>query len=416
MDDDQIADVVVVGGGIVGVSCALGAQERGLSVVLCDPGEARRRASYGNAGVISRSSLFPMSGPGLWRKLPSYLANRDPGLRIAYAKLPRIAPWIMEFMRAANERSVQHAATALDRIASRALDAHQRLAAGTAAASLIRHTGMLRLYRTEAAFAAAAGERDILADHEVRFDVIDGGALHEIEPALTRRFAKGVLYPESGSVTDPGALVEAYRKLFVDRGGRIETATVTTLAPEGEAWAARWPGGEARGRLAVLAAGGWSHRFTKALGYKLPLAVERGYHLHLRPGEGPELTRPVHDTGAYCFIAPMRQGVRITSGVELAPIGAPPDTTQIDAAVKEARGTVALGAPVENEPWLGARPSTPDGLPVIGAAPRHKGLFFAFGHGHVGLSNGPITGEAIGDLLVGRAPAFDIEAFGAERF
>jgi D-amino-acid dehydrogenase len=171
-----------------------------------------------------------------------------------------------------------------------------------------------------------------------------------------------------------------------------------------------------RARRAVLAAGGWSHAMTRALGYRLPLAVERGYHLHLAPGEGPRLNRPIHDSGGYHMLAPMRQGVRITSGVELAPLSAPPDMTQIDAAVREARGTLALGAPVENEPWLGARPSTPDGLPVIGEAPRHPRLFFAFGHGHIGLSNGPITGQVIGDLLLGRPAAFDISPFSAARF
>jgi D-amino-acid dehydrogenase len=179
---------------------------------------------------------------------------------------------------------------------------------------------------------------------------------------------------------------------------------------------ARWSAGEVRAKQAVLAAGGWAHGFTKRLGYRFPLAVERGYHLHLQPGEGPPLSRPVHDTGAYCFIAPMRQGIRVTSGVELTPLSAAPNPVQIDAAVKEARGTIDLGAPVENEPWLGARPSTPDGLPVIGEAPRHRNLHFAFGHGHIGLSNGPITGQVIGDLLLGRAPSFDIGPFSARRF
>src|SRR5262249_47333420 len=160
--------------------------------------------------------------------------------------------------------------------------------------------------------------------------------------------------------------------------GRIVQASVETLSPAGELWQARFPGGSVMARQAVLAAGGWAHGFTRALGYRFPLAVERGYHLHLVQGEGPALRRPLHASGGYHMLAPMRQGVRITSGVELAPLGAPPDTTQIEAAIAEARGTVALGAQVENEPWLGSRPSTPDGLPVIGAAPRHKGLFFAF--------------------------------------
>jgi D-amino-acid dehydrogenase len=409
-------DALVVGGGIVGVSCALSAQERGLSVLLCDPGEARRRASYGNAGCISRSSLIPMSGPGLWRNLPSYLLNRDPGLRLRYAKLPRIAPWIGGFMKAANMRALRRAATALDRLASRAFDAHVHLATRAGAAILIKRAGMLRLYRTENAFESAAHEREILREHGVKFEVIEGSALHEIEPALKRPFAKGVLYPESGSVSDPGGLVEAYRRLFVDRGGRVAQVTVEGLQPEADGWVARFAGGEARARKVVIAAGGWSHGLTRALGYRLPLAVERGYHLHLAPGEGPPLNRPINDSGGHHMLAPMRQGVRVTSGVELAPLGAPPDTTQIEAAVREARGTLALGAPVENEPWLGARPSTPDGLPVIGEAPRHRGLFFAFGHGHIGLSNGPITGQAIGDLLLGRPAAFDISPFSAIRF
>ncbi len=416
MATEAPVDVLVVGGGIVGISCALSAQERGLSVVLCDPGEARRRASYGNAGCISRSSLFPMSGPGLWRNLPNYLLNRDPGLRLDYAKLPRIAPWIAGFMRAANMRALRRAATALDRLTSRAFDAHMHLAARTDAASLIKREGMLRLYRSEAAFQAAAHEREILAEHGVKFEVIEAAALHELEPALKRPFAKGVLYPETGSVSDPGALVEAYRKLFSAAGGRIAQVTVEALRSEGDGWTASFAGGEVRARRAVLAAGGWSHAMTRALGYRLPLAVERGYHLHLAPGEGPRLNRPIHDSGGYHMLAPMRQGVRVTSGVELAPLSAPPDTTQIDAAVREARGTLALGAPVENEPWLGARPSTPDGLPVIGEAPRHPRLFFAFGHGHIGLSNGPITGQVIGDLLLGRPAAFDISPFSAERF
>jgi D-amino-acid dehydrogenase len=413
---ERAIDALVVGGGIVGISCALSAQERGLSVLLCDPGEARRRASYGNAGCISRSSLFPMSGPGFWKNLPNYLLNRDPGLRLHYAKLPRITPWILGFMKAANVRALRRAATALDHLTSRAFDAHMDLATRAGATALIKREGMLRLYRTEAAFHSAAHEREILLEHGVKFEVIEGSALHELEPALRRPFAKGVLYPETGSVSDPGGLVEAYRKLFADGGGRIAQATVEELRPEGEGWVARFAGGEARARQAVIAAGGWSHGLTRALGYRFPLAVERGYHLHLAPGEGPPLNRPIHDSGGYHMLAPMRQGVRVTSGVELAPLSAPPDTTQIDAAVREARGTLALGAPVENEPWIGARPSTPDGLPVIGEAPRHRGLLLAFGHGHIGLSNGPITGQAIGDLLLGRPAAFEISPFSASRF
>jgi D-amino-acid dehydrogenase len=357
-----------------------------------------------------------MSSPALWRNLPNYLLNRDPGLRIDHARMLRIAPWVLGFLRAANERTLHRSAAALDRLTSRALDAHMHFASPAGATPLIKRNGMLRLYRTKAAFDSAARDRAILAQYGIRFDVVEGTSLREVEPALKRPFAKGVLYPETGATSDPGGLLEAYSKLFTDRGGRLARVTVESLRPDDDNWIARWSTGKLSAKQAVLAAGGWAHGFTKQLGYRFPLAVERGYHLHLQPGDGPPLSRPVHDTGAYCFIAPMRQGVRVTSGVELAPLNAAPNPVQINAAVREARGTIDLGAPVENEPWLGARPSTPDGLPVIGEAPRHRKLYFAFGHGHIGLSNGPITGEVIGDLLLGRSPSFDIEPFSARRF
>ena len=129
-----------------------------------------------------------------------------------------------------------------------------------------------------------------------------------------------------------------------------------------------------------------------------------------------QLTRPIHDTGGSYIISPMGDKLRVLSGVELAPRGAPPNHAQIRLAVAAAGETVRLGAPIDNEPWLGSRPSTPDGLPVIGPAPRHRGLFFAFGHGHIGLSTGPITGRVVADLLLGRAPAVPVEPFSAERF
>ena len=417
MDEVTVGDVVVVGGGIVGLSCAIALRDRGLDVVLCDPGEARARASFGNAGVVSHGSIFPMSGPGLWAKLPAYLGNRDAGLRLERAHLAAVLPWLVHVLAAANAASWRRAAAALEPLTAAAYAEHVRMAARAGAGHLLTRTGWMKLYRTQAAFEGASLERAILRERGVALEVIDGAALGELEPALVRPFARAMLLPETGAVSDPGGLVEAYARLYAGLGGRTVRAAADALVPEGGRFVVRHAGGRVAAPRAVLAAGVASATIARGLGYRFAFAAERGYHRHfaLRPGS-PPLGRPVYDTGGAFIASPMGEGrVRILSGVEVTRPDAPADTLQIENAAREAAGTLPLGGTLDNAPWLGSRPSTPDGLPVIGRAPRHPGLTFAFGHGHIGLSTGPITGRIVAALVGGEAPPVDVAAFAPAR-
>lgn len=410
-------DVAIIGAGMVGSATALACRARGLSVALIDPGGIRAAASYGNAGVISRGSLFPVAGPGLLAKLPRYALNREAAIRVDYGSLAAVAPWIFGFVRRCNVAAWREAAAALDPLCAAAYDAHWRMAGEIGARDLIQRRGWMKLYRSEAAFAASALERDILTHHLVAFDVIDGAALREVEPALTRPFAKAVLHTETGAVSDPGALVEAYRAAAAAQGVRLVAAEAVGISEGAEAATVYLKDG--RSVLAgtvVIAAGARADRLTRALDYRLPLAAERGYHRHFAPAGTQALTRPIYDTGGGYVVAPMRAGLRVLSGVELARADAPPHDGQIRLAEAEARGTLALGDPVEPEAWLGSRPSTPDGLPVIGRAPRHPHVVFAFGHGHIGLSTGPVTGQVVAEIIGGETPSVPIGAFSAERF
>lgn len=414
---DETADIVVVGGGMVGLACAIALKDRGLDVVLCDPGEARARTSYGNAGVVSRGSILPMSSPALWGKLPAYLRNADRGLRLRYAHLPRILPYTAHFLASARASRWRRAAAALLPLTSAAYPAHERLAARAGTSERLQRTGWLKAYRTEAAFKAAALEREILSGHGVAFDLLDTAGIRDLEPALVRPYARAMLLTETGSVREPGRLIEACEALFAGLGGRRLRGCVESLSPEAEGWRVVHETGAVRSKQVVLAAGAASGSIARSLGYRFAVAAERGYHRHyaLHP-DSPPLTRPVLDTGAGSILSPMGDHrVRVLSGVELNARDAAPDHTQIEAASREAGETLRLGGPLDNEPWLGSRPSTPDGMPVIGPAPRHKGLLFAFGHGHIGLSTGPITGEIVADLATGRTPAVPVAPFAPGR-
>jgi D-amino-acid dehydrogenase len=231
---------------------------------------------------------------------------------------------------------------------------------------------------------------------------------------LTRRFAKGLLFPESGAVTGPGELVDRYRAAYLGLGGRWIRARCTALEPNPDRVRVVWPDGALVVRQAVLAAGAWSGELAQRLGYRFPLAAERGYHRHYHVARN--LTRPVHDTGGAYVLSPQGETVRLLSGIEIARPGDPPNPRQLARVLPEATGTLPLGPPVEPDPWCGSRPSTPDGLPVIGRAARHPNVIFAFGHGHIGLSTGPITGRIVADIAGQRTPPFPVAPFAPERF
>ncbi|HYF54001.1 MAG TPA: FAD-binding oxidoreductase [Salinarimonas sp.] len=413
---DTSADVAIIGGGIVGLSCALHLQRRGRSVVVIDPGRAEARASYGNAGVISRGSLFPVAGPGIWRNLLRYALGRDVGVRIRVPSLPTILPWGVSFLRSSNERSWRAAATALNPIAAAAYGAHLDLADRVGARELIKRNGWLRLYRSEAAWAASAIERAVLTECGVVNEALTAGEIGELEPSLAPRFTKGLFFPETGSVESPGDLVRAYEAYFRDAGGAILTGEASGIGQQ-EAGVTIQVGQRAiKASWAVLAAGAASGKLARSLGYRLPLAAERGYHTHVALAGNAVLNRPVNDTAGGYVISPMGEHVRVLTGVELARPSDPPNEEQLRIVLGDARRTIPLDSTPKGQAWHGSRPSTPDGLPVIGWAPRHDRVVFAFGHGHIGLATGPISGRIVADLVDGIRSDLPIGPFSPGRF
>lgn len=407
-------DVVVIGAGMVGVSTALHCLDRGLSVVLVDGGDARRRASFGNAGAISRGSIFPVASPSVMKRILRYVANADPGLRIEYGQILRIWPWMIRFLLSANERSWREAARWLDPFVAGAFAEHARLAAEAGASHLLEKNGWIKLFRTPEAFEGSAIERRILGDFSVAVDILDGNDLRRLEPALKREFWAGMLFPETGHARDPGGLLAAYEALVMAKGGVFVRSDALDMASSGDGWRVQ-ADRAISARSVVLAAGAWSDGLARRLGFAFPMAAERGYHAHFASPQEASLIRTIYDVAGGYVAAPMNKGIRILSGIELAPRDAPPDLRQLNDGIAEASATLSLGPAIDSEPWVGSRPSTPDGLPVIGPAPGRPGLFFAFGHGHIGFSTGPVTGRIVADLITGREPHIEVRGFSPER-
>jgi D-amino-acid dehydrogenase len=407
----------VIGAGIVGTSSALHLQKDGHAVTLIDPRPPGTATSFGNAGGIVTGAVVPNSTPGLFRELPRMLLDRNSAVRVRWRYLPTLAPWLTQFLLNGRDSRVREIAAALHPLVSRAYDAHRELISLAGAKGIVRPVGWLKVYETEAAFTHTAYDREIMAAHGVRCDVLSPEDIGQLEPALARRFVKGLFQPDSAFVSSPRKLTEAYAAQFVRMGGAIVQEHVRGIHIEAGHVVLDCELGLRMFDTVVIAAGAWSKEFARQLGDKVPLDTERGYHLNLQPGDAGELRRAVvfPDRGGF-VLAPMQDGIRLTSGVELAGLNAPPDFTRIRRLVPIAQQMLpGLSGEITRQ-WMGYRPSTPDSLPVIGASPHAPTVFYAFGHQHLGLTLGAVTGRLVADLVSGRTPPFDMAPYGVDRF
>lgn len=412
-------DTIVLGGGIVGVSVALHLQQRGRAVALVDRKAPGNETSLGNAGLIQREGVYPYAFPREIGTMLRYARNRSLDLRYHRNAMLEIAPFLKRYWH--HSAPARHAAIARSyaTLIAHSTSEHRQLAEASGAQALIRSGGWTRAFRTEAKLHEAARLAQKWFDEfGVTFDALDATQLHAAEPALDLSLVGGLRYTGSDAVSDPAALVSAYARYFESLGGRclIGEAETFTAIGSGSGWRVQTQEGPIDAASAVIAMGPWSASVAARLGYDLPLAVKRGYHMHYAPRGDATLRAPVMDAERGYMLAPMARGIRLTTGVELALPEAPKTPTQLEAIEPIARTFFPLGARLDAEPWLGRRPCTPDMMPIIGPAPRQKQLWFAFGHAHHGLTLGPITGRLIADMMTGDTPVVDPTPFRVDRF
>jgi len=409
-------DVIVLGAGIVGTSIALHLAKRGLAVALVDRGKPGEGTSYGNTGIIEGNTIFPQVFPSNWMALLRIALKRAPEANYHLTFLPRVAPWLAAFHAASRPERLVETAELMRPLFARAIAEHDVLAGESGAERYLRRNGWLKLYRADHSFAAQARELEMASRLGIANVPLGGEAARVLEPSLNPVFRHAVHWTGAVSVSNPLALTRAYAARFTALGGIALAGDARSLHRAEPHWRVDTASGPLDASDVVIALGPWTPDVLDPLGIKLPLAVKRGYHRHFRAQGKASLSRPVLDADKGYCLAPMEQGIRLTTGAEFAARDAVPTPVQFDRLMPAARELFALGEPVEAQPWMGARPCFADSRPLIGRAPRSRGLWLAYGHGHWGLTLGPATGRLIAEMITGATPFCDPRPYGAERF
>jgi D-amino-acid dehydrogenase len=408
--------VAVVGAGIVGVAAALYLQRDGHRVTLIDrqgPGEG---ASKGNASVIAAESCVPVATPGILARVPGMLLDPLGPLAIRWRYLPQLTPWLLQFVRASTPARVEAISIALRALLVQAIDSYLPLLDSAGAGDMLKRTGWLGVYESEAKFSAAQADLALQRRRGVQFEILKPEEIRQLEPSLAPIYRHAVYYPENAYITDNYHLVRLLAESLVRHGGTLlrEEVRDFILGPAGPTHIVTDIGRHAVDAVCITA-GAWSKRLCQRLGHRPLLDTERGYHV-MFPDPGVMPRMPLYSGDHSFTVTPLSIGLRFAGTVELGGLAAPPNYARADVLVERGRRMFPGLNETGRSQWMGFRPSMPDSLPVISGSTKYPNAFFAFGHGHLGLTLAAITGRSIAALVAARDPGLDMRPYRIDRF
>ena len=407
---------VVVGAGIIGTAVAHELVRRGRDVILVDRGAVGMGASYGNMASIAVTEFMPASRPAIWKQMPGWLLDPEGPVRVRLGHLPRLVPWFARFLAAslpARLRALEAQGAAL---CGRVHDDLLPLLRDIGLEAELSEEGCLALYADEAEFRADRDHIEILERFGFAHEVIGRQAIQALEPAISDRIGMAVLLPENRSLRDPHRLVVRLAERFQALGGRLEAGEVVGFERADGIRGVRLAGGRVLAAdEVVLCAGAFTGRLARLLGEPIPLESERGYHTQIM-APGITLAHSIIWPARAFMITPTAGGIRVGGTVEMAGLDAPPDYRRARIIVQRARELLPGLQVGDAAEWMGHRPALPDTVPILSASAKTRGVFYATGHGHLGLTYAATTARLMGDLITGATPPIDLRPYRIDRF
>ncbi|MCS7187719.1 MAG: FAD-dependent oxidoreductase [Armatimonadota bacterium] len=408
-------DVLVIGGGIIGVCTAYYLAERGVNVTLIERDEICSGASYGNAGLIVPSHSVPLSAPGVVAKGLKWLLNPESPLYIRFRLDFDLFAWLLRFWRSCTEEHVRKSLPLLITLQRDSLNLFEKFSSEGLAFGL-QKKGTMTVFNTEQAFEDGVKEAELLREHGLKSEILTAEKAREKEPLLSEKIVGGVYFPDDAHL-DPAAFVISLAGKAQQAGVNILTHTeVIELKSSGRSiTSVRTTKGEWKADLVVLAAGAWSATLTRNLDIKLPIQPAKGYSITIQnPERIPSLPLMLNEVRV--AVTPLNGRLRLGGTLELAGLDLSINQRRVDAIRRGASQYLPEIKGEGEEIWRGLRPCTPDGLPVIGRPSNLDNLIIASGHGILGISLGPITGKIVAQMVCGETLDYDLNLLNPDRF
>jgi D-amino-acid dehydrogenase len=375
-------------------------------------------SSSGNAGHIVPSHIIPLAAPGIINTAFKWLLdpkNSPFGMKVSLD--PKYISWLLQFALACNEANVQRAILPLNSLGQLSAKNFSQLIAEEKFDCHYQEKGLLFLYKTEDAFKGGQHEAELMQKHGIPVDVLDKAALHECEPAARDEVLGGVHFTGDANL-NPALFLKLLAERVRSMGAEIfENMPVTGFdIADGKVRAVKTSVGDFEANEIILAAGAWTPVVARDLRLNIPVQSARGYSLTMSATK----VMPRHALllgERNVAVSPMGDLLRFTGRLELSDLDRTVNTKHITGIERAVREYIHLDKKLDiHETWAGLRPTTPDGMPIIGRSPRYRNLILATGHAMLGLSLGPGTGQLVAELVNGKETAFDLSPLRVERF
>ena len=409
-------NILIIGAGIVGICTSIELIKKGYSVTLMDPNEPGSQTSYGNAGVITDSSLMIINNPQLLKSLFQLIFKNQTSFRYSKSFIFSRLIWVLRFLMFSHKNHMKFAAKALRELQVLSLNTHKKLIKKTNSNNIISKPGWLKLFKTSESYKKYSLELEVLNKHKAKYTTLNTTQIEKQFPDLEVKFFKGILFKNSIRVKSPLKLSKKYFNYFIKSGGKFVQESCKDLQYIEDKWVIFSNKNKSYFDQVVVSTGPWSKNILSNLGYNIPLAWERGYHHHFSTKKKISINPAIYDVEGGFVYSSNGSDVRVTSGVELTFLDAVENEIQINESIQKLRKIIPLNKKLIDKPWLGSRPTIIDSLPMIGKAPRHKNLWFNFGHNHIGLSTSAGSAVIISEMIQNKKTSINADPFSPKRF
>ena len=409
-------NILIVGAGIVGICTSIELIKKGYYVTLMDPNEPGSQTSYGNAGVITDSSLMIINNPQLLKSLFQLIFKNQTSFRYSKSFIFSRLTWVLRFLMFGHKNHMKFAAKALRELQVLSLNTHKKLIKKTNSNNIISKPGWLKLFKTSESYKKYSLELEVLNKHKAKYTTLNTKQIEKQFPDLEVKFFKGILFKNSIRVKSPLKLSKKYFNYFIESGGKFVQESCKDLQYIEDKWVIFSNKNKSYFDQVVVSTGPWSKNILSNLGYNIPLAWERGYHHHFSTKKKISINPAIYDVEGGFVYSSNGSDVRVTSGVELTFFDAVENEIQINESIQKLRKIIPLNKKLIENPWLGSRPTIIDSLPMIGKAPKHKNLWFNFGHNHIGLSTSAGSAVIISEMIQNKKTSINADPFSPKRF